>query len=112
MVLGCCLLAGLALLGCSHRPDGGGADKVSPRTTYLSANRAAQLAAELANNECERRYHQRPFRPEQHAAVLEDGKYRWGGLDVGGPAGFSARVTFAPDGSHPKAEVYFSTDVF
>jgi len=110
VVLGCLLLAALTALSCSHQPDGGGANNVSPRTIHLSADRAAQLAAKLANDECEQRYQRRPFRPEQHAAVLENGKYRWGGLDVGGRGGFSALVTFTPDGSRPKVEVYFSTD--
>jgi len=35
----------------------------------------------------------------------------WGGLDVGAKDGYSALVTFGQDGSHPKVEVYFSTDV-
>ena len=110
--LGCLLLAALTLLSCSHERDRAGANGLSTRASYVSASKAAQLAAQLANDECERRYHRRPFRPEQHAAVLDNGKYRWGGLDVGGRGGFSALVTFEPDGSHPKIEVYFSTDTF
>jgi hypothetical protein len=77
----------------------------------LSADEAAQLAAKLANEECERRYRRRPFTAAQHAVVLQEGKYRWGGLDVGGPGGFSALVTFRQDGSKPHVEVYFSTDI-
>jgi hypothetical protein len=56
-------------------------------------------------------YRKRPFRPEQHVAILKGGMYRWGGLDVGGPAGFSALVTFRQDGGEQHVEVYYSTDV-
>ena len=81
-----------------------------PRQT-LTPIRAAILAARLANDECERRHKKRPFTPEQYAAVLEGDVYRWGRLDEGGRDGLSALVTFAPDGSNPKVEVYFSTDI-
>ena len=112
-VAGCCLLTALPLVSCSRSPGGeAGASRPSYTTHSLSASEAAQLAADLANDQCERRYHKRPFRPEQHAAVLQRGKFQWGGLDVGGPGGYSALVTFAYEGSHPKVEVYFSTDVF
>lgn len=77
----------------------------------LSAAEAAELAARLANDQCERRFRRRPFRAEQHQAILQDSSYHWGGLDVGGPGGYSASVTFRQDGSDPHVEVYFSTDV-
>jgi hypothetical protein len=64
----------------------------------------------LANDRCEAQYRKRPFTAEQHAAVLQDGLYRWGGLDVAGRGGFSALVTFRQDGSDPHVEVYFSSD--
>jgi hypothetical protein len=76
----------------------------------LSSNDAAQLAAKLANDECERFYKRRPFSASQHPAVVRDGQYHWGGLDQGAPGGYSAQVTFGQDGSEPKVEVYFSTD--
>jgi hypothetical protein len=76
----------------------------------LSPSVAAELAARLANDECERRYNKRPFTAEQHAAVLERDMYHWGQLDPGGPAGLSAVVTFRADGSLPEVQVYFSTD--
>jgi len=76
----------------------------------LSAEEAAQLAAKLANDQCEQQYRKRPFSAEQHSAVLQEGVYRWGGLDVGGPGGFSALVTFLKDGTEPHVEVYFSSD--
>ena len=76
----------------------------------LTPTEAAQLAAKLANEECDRRYRRQPFTPDQHRAQLTDTGYRWGGLDEGARGGLSALVTFAPDGSKPHVEVYFSTD--
>ena len=77
----------------------------------LSPTAAAVLAAKLANDECERLYKKRPFTAGQHAAVLEGEVYRWGRLDPGGTSGLSAVVIFRADGSHPKVQVYFSTDI-
>ena len=76
----------------------------------LSAEEASVLAARLANDQCESRYQRRPFKPGQYPAVLREGVYHWGKLDVGGHEGFSASVTFYPDGSEPHVEVYFSSD--
>ena len=100
-------------VGCSRSPTHGAGQ--SPETTawrVLSADEAAQLAAKLANDQCDRLYQKCPFSAAQHSAVRQKGMYQWGGLDVGGPGGFSALVTFRPDGSQPHVEVYFSTDVF
>jgi hypothetical protein len=105
--------AGLMLCqpGCS-RSSTAGAPLPTTRVASqaLSAGQAATLAARLANDQCERQYRKRPFTPAQHSAVLKNGVYEWGGLDVGGPGGFSALVTFRRDGSDPHVEVYFSSD--
>jgi hypothetical protein len=99
------------LAGCSHRPVQGGRTSSSQiKSQALSAGAAAQLAAKLANDECERRFKRRPFSAERYDAVLENGVYRWGRLDVGAPGGYSAKVTFHEDGSRPKVEVYLSAD--
>lgn len=90
---------------------GGDSAKIQSARRVLSVAEAAQLAARLANDECERFYRKRQLAAEQHSALLEDGVYRWGGLHVGGPGGFSALVAFWRDGSEPHVEVYFSTDV-
>ena len=108
------VIAGLVItkLGCARSPTHGvGQSPVATARRILSADEAAQLAAKLANDQCDRQYRKRPFSAAQHSAVLQKGMYRWGGLDVGGPGGFSALVTFRPDGSEPHVEVYFSTDV-
>jgi len=98
--------------GCSNlfptSTSGTGAPEVGQT---LTPAQAAILAARLANDECEHRYNKRPFAPNQHTAVLEGDVYRWGRLDEGGRDGLSVLVTFALDGSNPKVEVYFSTDI-
>ena len=89
----------------------GGELSFEPKTrSALSAEEASVLAARLANDQCDSRYQRRPFKPEQYPAVLREGVYHWGKLDVGGHEGFSASVTFYPDGSEPHVEVYFSSD--
>src|ERR1051325_1975935 len=85
------------LVGMEQAPDNAGPAN--------SSSQAAQVAARLANDKCERLHKTRPFTPGQHAAVLEGDVYRWGRLDERGPGGMSALVTFAPDGSNPKVEV-------
>jgi len=76
----------------------------------LSAEGASALAARLANEQCERQYRRKPFKAEQYPAVLQDGVYHWGQLDVGGHEGFSASVMFFADGGRAYVEVYFSSD--
>ena len=108
----CCLIALFLLHGGCSGSSPKQARFSPPQATQqvLSQSEAAELAARLANDECERLYQKRPFVPDQSTAVLEGAEYRWGGLDVRGRGGFSTLVTFKADGSHPKVEVYFSTD--
>jgi hypothetical protein len=80
------------------------------RSTALSPHAAAQLAAKLANEQCDYLYKRRPFGASQHLAVLQNGTYNWGGFDAAGPGGFSALVSFRADGSEPHVDVYFSCD--
>jgi hypothetical protein len=97
--------------GCARSPSpSAGQPPVAVVPRFLPRYAAAILAARLANDQCEQQYRRRPFAAGQHPAVLKDGVYRWGGLDVGGPGGFSALVTFWQDGSEPHVEVYFSSD--
>ena len=76
------VIAGLAIsdMGCSRSPTHGvGQSPAAIARRVFSADEAAQLAAKLANDQCERQYRKRPFSAEQHSALLEDGIYRWGG---------------------------------
>jgi hypothetical protein len=79
-------------------------------TEPLTTADAARLAATLANEECNRLYQQTPFLPEHFTPKLVEGRWVCGGLDPGGPAGFSAAVTFRQDGSTSSVHVYFSSD--
>ncbi len=108
-----CVMAVLILSpGCSNLfPTSTSGTGLSELGQTLTPTQAAIRAARLANDECERLHQRRPFTAEQYAAVLEGDVYRWGRLDEGGRDGLSALVTFAPDGSKPKVEVYFSTDI-
>ena len=76
----CCLLVGLSLLaGCSPSPGSGVVVNSTPQLAHaLSASEAAQLAARLANEECERRFHRHPFQADQQSAILQDGEYPMG----------------------------------
>ncbi len=107
------VITGLVVLqpSCSRSPSARTDRSLVPAARRaLSVGEAAGLAARLANDQCERQYRARPFLPEQYPADLHEGTYRWGGLDVGGPRGFSALVTFRRDGGEPRVEVYFSSD--
>jgi hypothetical protein len=77
----------------------------------LSAKGASARAAELANEACKRRFGVRPFRPENWAiAQGSDGRWTWGQVDPAGPGGYSAFVSFEPDGGAPRVDVYLATD--
>jgi hypothetical protein len=101
----------LCQFGCARPPTPGtGQSSVATTRRVLSSKRASELAARLANEQCERQYRKRPFSADQHPAVLQNGLYHWGGLDVGGVGGFSALVTFRQDGSESHVEIYYSDD--
>jgi len=76
----------------------------------LSADRAADLAAQIANEECGRLYNRRPFNGEDHVPELGEARWRWGHLDPAGHDGLSAEVTFDPYGANAEVTVYFSSD--
>lgn len=86
------------------------ADCSQRRALSLSAPEAAKMAATLANQECARLYQERPFRAAQHPAVLKNGTYQWGGLDITASNGFSALVTFRADGGKTHVEIFFVHD--
>ena len=106
-----CVISVVCQLGCSHSTTNQtGNSQTQHFAPVLSPQKAAELAAKLANDECERLHNKRPFTAQQHAAVLDCDLYRWGRLDPGGKSGLSAVVTFRADGSQPDVRVYFSTD--
>jgi len=97
------LLSMMALLTCGCLTRRG-------QQRVLSADHAADLAAEIANEECNRLYKRRPFKSDDHVPELREGRWHWGRLDPLGHDGLSAEVTFDPDGANPEVTVYFSSD--
>jgi hypothetical protein len=67
----------------------------------------ATVAANLANNECERLYGVRPFLPSSWAPESQGYRWSWGRIDPSGPRGYSAVVSFLPDRSAPSVQVYW-----
>lgn len=109
MLITCCLLSVAIVDTSCSRPSVAGVSP-PPVVRFLSPNDAAQVAAKLANDQCERLYKRRPFSARQYPALFQNGQYYWGHLDEGAVGGFSACVTIGRDGNNPKVQVYFSTD--
>ena len=95
----------LFLVGCAELPM----DHPQLTRLSISTSEAAQRAAKLANDECEREYHERPFRLEQSPVVIEHDRYRWGGDDTNALSGTFALVTFDLDGGYPQVTIYDHT---
>ena len=81
-------------------------------TNVLTQHQAASLAAQLANDECEKRFKRRPFTATSFAATYTEGRWCWGRLDPAGMKGYSAKVLFDRYGKNPEVQVYFSDDAF
>ena len=72
---------------------------------------AAEHAAKLANEKCQKNFGMSPFKPESYKAEFVDSKWHWGKFDPMGIHGYSAKVEFRKDGSGENVKVTFSTDV-
>lgn len=92
-LLACSLLAA-AVLAAACAPK--------PRLTPYSAG---ENAARLANERCQERYGSRPFHAEDYEAEFAAGRWTWGGEGSKHVDGFSAEVSFAPDGSDARIKV-------
>ena len=95
------LLGGL--LGCQPALRQGGGQP-------LTRIEALQLAVQLANAECQERYQCAPFTESSYSISRVGDRWHWGGLDVVGEKGFSARIELDGGGGDRKVEVYYSTD--
>ena len=99
------LILGLVFLfGCARETES------NLRAKRLDAREAAELAANLANRECDELSDRRPFKSDDHIPKVINNRWHWGGLDLAGPYGLSAKVVFDADGSDPEVTVYFSLD--
>jgi len=96
------LPVGSALLGCQPALREGGRP--------LERIAALQLAVRLANAECQERYECAPFNETSYTIARAEDRWTWGGLDLVGEAGFSARVSFDASGGDRQVEVFYSTD--
>jgi hypothetical protein len=74
----------------------------------ISSSEAAEIAAQLANDQCDRMFQERPFSATQYPAILKNGRYEWGHLEP--IRRYSALVTLQSAGSGGRAQVYCSTD--
>jgi hypothetical protein len=92
------------VVGCSQ-------SKIATWGQPLSPLAASQLAAQLANDECIKHQWREVFSASQYSAVLIDGTYHWGGLNLFAHEGVSALVTFRQDGSAPHVDLYYSESV-
>lgn len=93
-------------------PTGAGAG-AHARKPKLSRAQAAALAATIANDRCAHTYGIRPFAAEDWPIVQEGGRenrWAWGRLDVLGPQGYSATVSFGPGGEAARVQVYKRVD--
>ena len=99
------ILGLLFLFGCARDTE------PNLRVKTLDAREAAELAADLANWECNQLYGHQPFKSEDNIAKVIDGRWQWGGLDLAGAGGLSAKVAFDADGSDPDVTVYLSLDM-
>jgi hypothetical protein len=80
---------------------------IRPWRNELSRDQAASLAARLANDACEIAFSARPFSPSSWPAVQgTDRTWSWGKETFFGPAGYSAVVSFGPEGENPRVRVY------
>lgn len=91
------------VLGCGGTQDGG-------TERPISESQALELAIEIANEECMSKFSTAPFDRSSSRIVFKDGRWLWGGLDLAGPAGLSASVSFDAYGANRHVEVFLSTD--
>ena len=94
----------LLLNGCSRATK-------DAKGTELTKAEAAELAASLANKECQRLHGRSPFSADSFSVRLEGSEWHWGDLDPVGVDGYSAEVWFDKDGSDPEVRVYCTADV-
>lgn len=78
---------------------------------FDTAKAAAKHAAELANTKCKHLYGAQPFTPKTFRAHMRKGRWHWGYLDPAMPGGFSAKVSFLPNGNKPLVRIYYASDV-
>ena len=79
--------------------------------SLLSAEQASELAARLANNECQRRFGRTPFKAPTAVARLISGRWHWRALAGVSRADVIANVSFSAVGQEPSVSVELTTGV-
>jgi hypothetical protein len=80
------------------------------RADLLSKADALALAVALANEQCFKTYSEQPFTEDSYTMTFENGRWRWGHLDLSGQYGYSAVVSFDSKGEDRVVEVFYSSD--
>lgn len=106
LTVGAALVTFFTFLRSGSAPDSA-VDQQSPRNVPPAT---AALAAKLANDECERHFGKRPFRPEHYPLVENDDAIRWGEHLKVVEGSFSAEVVFPRDRHGPLVNVYWHVD--
>jgi hypothetical protein len=86
------------------------ADNSENKYEIITQEQAAEHAAKLANEKCQKEFGQSPFTPGSYEAESIDSKWHWGKIEPKGINGYSAQVEFNKDGSDENVKVAFSTD--
>lgn len=82
----------------------------SSRThSNLTAEQAAALCVQLANDKAEAAYHRRPFE-NKLPANFQDGRWLWSGIEGIGLLDYHAKVELAADGSTNRVEIRLTDD--
>ena len=76
----------------------------------ITQEQAAEHAAKLANEKCQKDFGESPFTPDSYKAELVKSRWHWGIIDPKGFNGYSARVEFNKDGTNENVKVAFHTD--
>jgi hypothetical protein len=76
----------------------------------ITQEQAAEHAAKLANEKCQKDFGSSPFTSGSYKAELVDSRWHWGKIDPKGFNGYSAEVEFNKDGTDEDVKVAFHTD--
>ena len=76
----------------------------------ITQEQAAEHAAKLANEKCQKEFGKSPFTPESYEAEFVDSRWHWGKIEPKGINGYSAKVEFNKDASNEDVKVALSSD--
>jgi len=71
----------------------------------LSTAQASELAARLANKQCQHRFHSSPFNASASTSNLVDGRWHWKASTGFGRGDLAADVSFSRSGQDPRVTI-------